>query len=80
MMTLERECAEIDKFKRDLKSSSEIARGFSSYITARSPGGLRTVHAQVLCQNARIKSLKTMVVANRLQAASGVPVGDPEDN
>ena len=88
MVTLERERADIiDKFKRDIKSSPEISTGFYItgeadfvlYITARSMEGYEQFTRKFFYQNAHIKSLKTMVVVDRVKATFGVPIEDPEE-
>ncbi|MER8989781.1 Lrp/AsnC family transcriptional regulator [Mesorhizobium sp. M0843] len=88
MVTLERERADIiDKFKRDIKSSPEIATGFYItgeadfvlYITARSMEDYEQFTRKFFYQNTHIKSLKTMVVVDRVKATFGVPVEYPED-
>ncbi|MER9402275.1 Lrp/AsnC family transcriptional regulator [Mesorhizobium sp. M0615] len=88
MVTLERERTDIiDKFKRDIKSSPEIAMGFYItgeadfllYITAQSMEDYEQFTREFFYQNAHIKSLKTMVVVDRVKATFGVPVDDPED-
>ncbi|MER9495107.1 Lrp/AsnC family transcriptional regulator [Mesorhizobium sp. M0320] len=88
MVTLERERADIiDKFKRDIKSSPEIATGFYItgeadfvlYITARSMEDYEQFTRKFFYQNAHIKSLKTMVVVDRVKATFAVPIEDLED-
>ncbi|TIU07494.1 MAG: Lrp/AsnC family transcriptional regulator, partial [Mesorhizobium sp.] len=88
MVTLERERADIiDKFKRDIKASPEIATGFYItgeadfvlYITARSMEDYEQFTRKFFYQNAHIKSLKTMVVVDRVKATFSVPIEDPED-
>ncbi|MER9548415.1 Lrp/AsnC family transcriptional regulator [Mesorhizobium sp. M0322] len=88
MVTLERERADIiDKFKRDIKSSSEIATGFYItgeadfvlYITARSMEDYEQFTRKFFYQNTHIKSLKTMVVVDRVKATFALPIEDPED-
>lgn len=88
MVTLERERADIiDKFKRDIKSSPEIATGFYItgeadfvlYITAKSMEDYEQFTRKFFYQNTHIKSLKTMVVVDRVKATFGVPIEDPEE-
>ncbi|MGX9148270.1 Lrp/AsnC family transcriptional regulator [Mesorhizobium sp. 128a] len=88
MVTLERERADIiDKFKRDIKSSPEIATGFYItgeadfvlYITARSMEDYEQFTREFFYKNTHVKSLKTMVVVDRVKATFAVPVEDPED-
>ncbi|WP_027156002.1 Lrp/AsnC family transcriptional regulator [Mesorhizobium sp. WSM2561] len=87
-VTLERERAEIiDRFKKDIKASPQIATGFYItgesdfllYITARSMEDYEQFTRQFFYQNAHIKSLKTMVVVDRVKLGFGVPVEDPMD-
>lgn len=89
MVTLERERADIiDKFKRDIKSSPEIATGFYItgeadfvlYITARSMEDYEQFTRNFFYQNTHIKSLRTMVVVDRVKATFGVPIEDPEQD
>lgn len=88
MVTLERERADIiDKFKRDIKSSPEIATGFYItgeadfvlYITAKSMEDYEQFTRKFFYQNTHIKSLKTMVVVDRVKATFGVPIEDPDE-
>lgn len=84
-VTLERERADIiDRFKKDIKASPEIATGFYItgeadfllYITARSMEDYEQFTRQFFYQNANIKSVKTMVVVDRVKVGFGVPVED----
>ncbi|MFC0810282.1 Lrp/AsnC family transcriptional regulator [Ensifer sp. P24N7] len=86
LVTLERERADIiDKFKRDIKSSPEIATGFYItgdsdfllYITARSMEDYEDFIRRFFYQNPNIKSLKTMVVVDRVKTGFAVPVEVP---
>ncbi|TIL64210.1 Lrp/AsnC family transcriptional regulator [Mesorhizobium sp.] len=86
LVTLERERSDIiDKFKQDIKSSPEIATGFYVtgdpdfllYITARSMEDYEQFTRRFFYDNPHIKSLKTMVVVDRVKAGFVVPVEDP---
>ncbi|WP_095090441.1 Lrp/AsnC family transcriptional regulator [Mesorhizobium sophorae] len=88
MVTLERERADIiDKFKREIKSSPEIATGFYItgeadfvlYITARSMEDYELFTRRFFYQNADIKTVKTLVVVDRVKATFSVPVEVSED-
>ncbi|CAH2394361.1 Lrp/AsnC family transcriptional regulator [Mesorhizobium ventifaucium] len=89
LVTLERERADIiDKFKRDIKSSSEIATGFYItgeadfllYITARSMEDYEQYTRRFFYENPHIKSVKTMVVVDRVKAGFAVPIDHPEED
>lgn len=89
LVTLERERVDIiDKFKRDIKSSPEIATGFYItgdadfllYITARSMEDYEQYTRRFFYENPHIKSVRTMVVVDRVKAGFAVPIDDPEDN
>ncbi|RWL09263.1 Lrp/AsnC family transcriptional regulator [Mesorhizobium sp.] len=89
LVTLERERADIiDKFKRDIKSSPEIATGFyitgeadfMLYITARSMEDYEEYTRRFFYENPHIKSVKTLVVVDRVKAGFAMPIDDPKDN
>ncbi|MER9707570.1 Lrp/AsnC family transcriptional regulator [Mesorhizobium sp. M0204] len=89
LVTLERERVDIiDKFKRDIKSSPEIATGFYItgeadfllYITARSMEDYEEYTRRFFYENPHIKSVKTLVVVDRVKAGFVVPIDGPEDN
>ncbi|KNY13271.1 ArsR family transcriptional regulator [Shinella sp. SUS2] len=88
LVTLERERIDIiDKFKKEIKSSAEIATGFYItgdadfllYITARSMEDYEEYTRQFFYDNPHIKSVKTMVVVDRVKAGFSIPIDAPED-
>lgn len=89
LVTLERERADIiDRFKRDIKSSLEIATGFYItgdadfllYITARSMEEYEQYTRRFFYENPHIKSIRTMVVVDRVKAGFAIPIDDPDDD
>ncbi|MQU71783.1 winged helix-turn-helix transcriptional regulator [Sinorhizobium meliloti] len=89
LVTLERERIDIiDKFKKEIKSSAEIATGFYItgdadfllYITARSMEDYEQYTRRFFYDNPNIKSVKTMVVVDRVKAGFSIPIDLPEDD
>ncbi|RWH17682.1 MAG: Lrp/AsnC family transcriptional regulator [Mesorhizobium sp.] len=87
-VTLERERADIiDRFKKEIKATPQIATGFYItgesdfllYITARSMEDYEEFTRHFFYQNAHIKSVKTMVIVDRVKIGFGVPVEDGMD-
>ncbi len=89
LVTLERERIDIiDKFKKKIKSSPEITTGFYItgdadfllYITARSMKDYEEFTRRFFYENQHIKSVKTMVVVDRVKAGFALPVDLPHEN
>ncbi|MUZ75636.1 winged helix-turn-helix transcriptional regulator [Agrobacterium vitis] len=89
LVTLERERIDIiDKFKKEIKSSAEITTGFYItgdadfllYITARSMEDYEEYTRRFFYENQHIKSVKTMVVVDRVKAGFALPIDLPEED
>lgn len=88
LVTLERERSDIvDKFKKDIRASPEIANGFYItgdadfllYVTTPSMEEYEQFTRRFFYENPHIKSIKTMVVVDRVKAGFAVPIVIPEE-
>ncbi|NEU98219.1 Lrp/AsnC family transcriptional regulator [Bradyrhizobium uaiense] len=88
LVSLERERSDIiDKFKKAIKSSSEVVNGFYVtgdadfvlYITARSMEDYEQFTRRFFYENPDIKAVKTMVIMDRVKAGFAVPIEAPTE-
>ncbi|MCK1474883.1 Lrp/AsnC family transcriptional regulator [Bradyrhizobium sp. 197] len=86
LVTLERERSDIiDRFKKAIKSSTEVANGFYVtgdadfvlYITARTMDDYEQFARRFFRENRDIKGFKTMVVMDGVKAGFAVPIEAP---
>ncbi|WP_050425085.1 Lrp/AsnC family transcriptional regulator [Bradyrhizobium tropiciagri] len=89
LVSLERERADIiDRFKKAIKSSPEVANGFwvtgdadfVLYVTARSMEDYEQFTRKFFFGNPEIKRATTMVVVDRVKAGFAVPIEIPSDD
>ncbi|OWO89576.1 ArsR family transcriptional regulator [Rhizobium esperanzae] len=89
LITLERERADIiDKFKRLIKSSSEVVSGFYVtgdadfllYLTAQSMEDYEEFTRGFFYGNPDIKGVKTMVIMDRVKLGFAIPIQMPEED
>ena len=89
LVTLERERADIvDKFKRAIKSSTEVANGFYVtgeadfvlYITARTMEDYEQFTRKFFYENPDIKGFKTMVIMDRVKTGFAIPIEAPTED
>ena len=87
LVTLERERSDIvDKFKKDIRASPEIANGFYItgdadfllYVTTPSMEEYEQFTRRFFYENPHIKSIKTMVVVDRVKSGFVIPIEIPE--
>ncbi|MCK1699427.1 Lrp/AsnC family transcriptional regulator [Bradyrhizobium sp. 144] len=88
LVSLERERSDIiDRFKKVIRSSGEIVHGFYVtgdadfvlYITARTMGDYEQFTRRFFYENPDIKSVKTMVIIDRVKAGFAIPIEAPPD-
>lgn len=88
LATLERDRSDIvDRFKRAIKSSVEVANGFYVtgeadfllYVTARTMEDYEQFTRKFFHENPDVKGFKTMVVLDRVKAGFAVPVEIPPE-
>ncbi|MFK4654239.1 Lrp/AsnC family leucine-responsive transcriptional regulator [Bradyrhizobium japonicum] len=88
LVSLERERSDIiDKFKKAIKSSSEVVNGFYVtgdadfvlYVTARSMEDYEQFTRRFFYENPDIKAVKTMVIMDRVRAGFAVPIAAPTE-
>lgn len=87
-VTLERERSDIiDRFKKAIKSSTEVANGFYVtgdadfvlYVTARTMEDYEQFTRQFFYENPDIKGFKTMVILDRVKVGFAIPIEEPDD-
>lgn len=87
LVTLERERADIiDKFKRTIKSSSEVVSGFYVtgdadfvlYLTAQSMEDYEQFTRGFFYGNPDIKGVRTMVIMDRVKLGFAIPIQIPD--
>ncbi|GGI34519.1 MULTISPECIES: Lrp/AsnC family transcriptional regulator [Bradyrhizobium] len=88
LVNLERERSDIiDKFKKAIKTSSEVVNGFYVtgdadfvlYITARTMEDYELFTRRFFYENPDIKGFKTMVIMDRVKSGFAVPIEMPPD-
>ncbi|MGY0576171.1 Lrp/AsnC family transcriptional regulator [Bradyrhizobium sp. RDM12] len=88
LVTLERERADIiDRFKKAIKSSTEVVNGFYVtgdadfvlYVTARAMDDYEQFTRRFFYENPDIKGFKTMVIMDRVKTGFAVPVEVPSE-
>ncbi|UPK28215.1 Lrp/AsnC family transcriptional regulator [Bradyrhizobium sp. 195] len=88
MVSLERERSDIiDRFKKAIKSSVEVVNGFYVtgevdfvlYITARSMEDYEQFTRRFFYANSDIKTVKTMVIVDRVKVGFAVPIETPSE-
>lgn len=88
LVSMERESADIiDRFKKAIRSSAEVVNAFYItgeadfilYITAPTMEDYEQFTRRFFYENHQIKSVKTMVVVDRVKVGFAVPVEVPED-
>ncbi len=86
LVSLERERADIiDRFKKAIKSSVEVVNGFYVtgeadfvlYITARSMEDYEQFTRRFFYENREIKTVKTMVIVDRVKVGFAVQIEPP---
>lgn len=88
MVSLERERSDIiDRFKKAIKSSVEVVNGFYVtgevdfvlYITAQSMEDYEQFTRRFFYANSDIKTVKTMVIVDRVKVGFAVPIETPSE-
>jgi len=89
LVSLERERSDIiDRFKKAIKSSIEVVNGFYVtgdadfvlYITARSMEDYEQFTRRFFYANQDIKTVKTMVIVDRIKVGFAVPIEAPSED
>ncbi|WP_050385978.1 Lrp/AsnC family transcriptional regulator [Bradyrhizobium pachyrhizi] len=89
LVSLERERSDIiDRFKKAIKSSVEVVNGFYVtgdadfvlYITAQSMEDYEQFTRRFFYANSEIKTVKTMVIVDRVKVGFAVPIEIPPED